>query len=227
MMRYDRQLEGEMALLYGTPSPMTEAVASCFRVHGAQVLETDKVPDEGFDSMIGKPVDILVTFIGGVGYGFAWETEEHELRGLLDSSLIGSLSCVKAVLPGMKDRGRGAMVHVMPQYARQTVPGVSMTAAAASGMGALSRSIALEYGKFDIRSNCLLYGPGFLSGPEGQVVTGAQLLEEPVDMDEIADVALYLSGGMSRHVTGEMLAVDGGAGIIAHNQLFVRGGWFE
>ena len=85
-------------------------------------------------------------------------------------------------------------------------------------MHALSKSIAMDYCKFDIRSNCLVYGASFLDGAQGGW-EDTQPISRRGAAEEIAGAALYLASDMSKHVTGETLMADGGATLNAHKQI--------
>lgn len=229
-MRFEQQLEGQHGVLLGIRSPIGQAIRDTFTQHGATLLCLDsRLPQADLNRLIkadGRPFSRLVTVFQDEAYGLVPDLAEQAFTTCLAWNLEAVHTCVQAVLPFMKAQEAGSMVHLLPAYASWTVPGCGATAAAAAGVTALSRAVAMEFGKFFIRSNCLLAGPGFFPTPEGEPVRNGQLPADPVDAAELADAALFLCGSLSGHITGEWLPVDGGAGVIAHQQLYQRGGWF-
>ena len=239
-MRYDQLLEGRNALIAGEPGPLRQAVAALFLFHGAGVALLGGPESEGLDcrhfaadlgdtgavsaackaatEYLGN-ADVLVNLFTTHRPALAHECEDEAVLDALRRGPQAALLCAQQVLPGMMERRHGAIVNILPVYERYTVPGVSATAGAAGGLKSLSLSIAMDYCRFDIRSNCILYSASFLDGAQEE---GRWANTQPIhrrgEPAEIAAAALYLASDMSKHVTGEVLLADGGATIIAHKQ---------
>lgn len=147
------------------------------------------------------------------------ESEWDDFFGVdLKAAWLGS----KQVLPAMKEAGRGSIVNVSSLHAFATLEGFFPYAAAKSGLLGLTRSLALDYGTYGIRVNCV--APGFVrtrlvqqsidrapdtEEAERNMIAGVALkrIGEPA---EIARVVCFLASDDASYVTGASLLVDGG-----------------
>ncbi|MEZ5166757.1 MAG: SDR family oxidoreductase [Acidimicrobiales bacterium] len=107
------------------------------------------------------------------------------------------------------------MVNVISVGAFQFARGVSMYAAMKAAMLSVTRSFAGELAGDGIRVNALAPGPvdTDMTRNLGEGAAGARagtLLGRPADPDEMVGPALYLAGGASSYMTGQVLVVDGG-----------------
>jgi NAD(P)-dependent dehydrogenase (short-subunit alcohol dehydrogenase family) len=128
----------------------------------------------------------------------------------------------KHVLPYMKRARRGAIVNVSSLHGFATLAGFFPYAAAKSGLLGLTRSLALDYGRYGIRVNAV--APGFVRtrlvqeridrAPDGaaaeEAMVGAVALGRIGDPLEIARVVRFLASDEASYVTGASLLVDGG-----------------
>jgi len=139
----------------------------------------------------------------------------------LDIDLKGMLRVIRPAVPGMQQRGRGAIVCL------SSIMGVAYGwdehvhySAAKAGVVGLVRGLAVELAKSGIRVNGI--APGYIRtaqllseehslGPAGADAAGAIIPMGRVGQpDDIADVALFLASHAARYITGQVLAVDGG-----------------
>jgi NAD(P)-dependent dehydrogenase (short-subunit alcohol dehydrogenase family) len=136
--------------------------------------------------------------------------------------LKSSWLCAKHVLPYMKQAGKGAIVNVSSLHGFVTLEGFFPYAAAKSGLIGLTRSLALDYGRYGIRVNAV--APGFVdtrlvresiersddpTDAERRMVAGVALgrIGSP---EEIANTVRFLVSDEASYVTGASLVVDGG-----------------
>jgi NAD(P)-dependent dehydrogenase (short-subunit alcohol dehydrogenase family) len=150
------------------------------------------------------------------------DTTDERWDAVLDLDLKAPFRICRAVVPGMMQRGGGAIVNVGSYAAIRGNHGPSYTAAKA-GLTGLSRSIAVAYAKHGIRCNVLDPGGvrteiGTHSGgeyhPQGIAMFSDIVTGFPVpwicDPEDIAPTALFLCSDDARHVNGAVVAVDGG-----------------
>ncbi|MBS1889207.1 MAG: SDR family oxidoreductase [Actinobacteria bacterium] len=175
-------------------------------------------------------VDVLAANVGWNQPGFFLDYEPEIWPKIIDVNLSSCMSCVRALLPGMMERRRGAIVATTSMAAfgeaRQSV-----YAAAKAGLVGFARSVAKEYGRYGVRANLVAPGlviPGDDSGlgsdsmwqhqkdlmNDEQVdyvrkLTPVRRLSEPRD---IADAVLFLASDRARQVTGQTVSVAGGFG---------------
>ncbi|MCC8928860.1 SDR family NAD(P)-dependent oxidoreductase [Rhodococcus sp. I2R] len=141
------------------------------------------------------PVDVLVNN-GGVGQiGAAEEVDDAGLRNMLEQHLLGPAALTRAVLPGMRQRGRGTIVQVSSQGGRISFPGAGSYSAGKFALEGWSEALAGEVAPFGIR--VLVVEPSrFRTG-----FNGADVLQVAAPIDAYADMLSALRA--------DMLAVDG------------------
>jgi 3-oxoacyl-[acyl-carrier protein] reductase len=103
------------------------------------------------------PVDVLVAFAGGFGaYTPAQDITEEEWHAVIDSNLTSTFLTVKAFLPGMIERRRGAVVTMASNAARFLDSTLTASyAAAKAGIAMFTRHVAREVGPHGVRANCV------------------------------------------------------------------------
>jgi NAD(P)-dependent dehydrogenase (short-subunit alcohol dehydrogenase family) len=103
-------------------------------------------------------IDVLVNNAGRGQVGAAEETTEDELRALFDLHVHGPAALVRAVLPGMRERGAGAIVQMSSFGGQVAYPGFSAYCATKFALEGYSEALAAEVGPLGIR--VLLVEPG-------------------------------------------------------------------
>jgi NAD(P)-dependent dehydrogenase (short-subunit alcohol dehydrogenase family) len=135
---------------------------------------------------------------------------------VFDVDLRGPVFLVQAALPQLKASSAASVINMSSIGAFTFSAGVSMYAAAKAGLQAFTRSMAAAYAPFDIRVNALC--PGSVdtdmtrsAGPESMAHMAASCLQNRIaDPDEMVGPALFLAGGASSYMTGQVLICDGG-----------------
>lgn len=134
-------------------------------------------------------------------------------------TLSGPWLGAKHCIPEMIKAGGGAIVFVSTVNATITNPHFGLYGAAKGGLNALTRSIAVDYGRAGIRCNAV--APGEIVGERRAEVLANDPLEEQMVRDcyplgrygtpeEIANVNLFLASDEASFVTGIVLTADGG-----------------
>jgi NAD(P)-dependent dehydrogenase (short-subunit alcohol dehydrogenase family) len=124
----------------------------------------------------------------------------------------------QAVLPGMREVGRGSIVTLGSTSWMKGAAGLIAYATAKSAITGFTRSLARELGTLGIRVNAV--APGWVlterqlsvwSTPEKrQANLQQQALKHEISSSDIADAVLFLASDSSRSITGQQLVVDGG-----------------
>jgi NAD(P)-dependent dehydrogenase (short-subunit alcohol dehydrogenase family) len=163
------------------------------------------------------PVDILVN---NAGQNFPLNPitaiSLPEWRAMFRDNIDSTFLCTRAVVPGMRDRGHGAIVNIGSISASNPASDHSHYNSAKAAVLVFTRSCAQELGPFGIRVNSV--SPGLIhkdgieeAWPEGverwQSRAPLRRLGEP---DDIADACLFLASPAARWITGHNLVVDGG-----------------
>jgi NAD(P)-dependent dehydrogenase (short-subunit alcohol dehydrogenase family) len=142
--------------------------------------------------------------------------------------LYGTLNCTRAVLPGMIDRRHGKVINIVTDAARVGQERQCNYAAAKGGVIAFTKSIAKEVGRHNINVNAV--SPGATNSPmrvemlrqlRGEIgeqkaaereerVKRAYALRRLGEPDDVANAVVYLASEAARHITGQILSVNGG-----------------
>ena len=126
--------------------------------------------------------------------------------------------CTQAVLPGMKQRGQGAILNFgsISWHIPHAQLHLYMTAKA--GIEGMTRALAREVGKYGIRANTVI--PGAVRTPRQQAlwhnpeeearILAGQCMPERVEMQDVAALTLFLASNNARHCSGREYFVDAG-----------------
>jgi len=215
-----------------------EATAAAIRDEGgsATFVQADVSDPEQFKSLIDRAaevtgrLDILVNN-AGVGDGRnAEETTVEAFNRVLSVNLAGPFYGAKFAIPHMRVQGGGAIINVASVYGVIGAPGVTAYAASKGGLIMLTKQMAVDYARENIRINAIC--PGFvdtdLGGrraamPPDERARSQALREEraalqPVGRqaqpDEMAGLALYLASDEAGFMHGAIITIDGGATVL-------------
>jgi NAD(P)-dependent dehydrogenase (short-subunit alcohol dehydrogenase family) len=164
-------------------------------------------------------VDVLVNCAGIAAPAILLHETGDDLWGdVIETNLAGVFRMVRAALPEMMERRRGVIVNVASVAGLVALPRSAAYGIAKSGVVALTRSVAVEYGPFGIRCNCVCPGAvltpmteRWLSDPararDSAEANPARRIARPA---EIAHQIVHLASDDSSFVNGAVLVADGG-----------------
>jgi NAD(P)-dependent dehydrogenase (short-subunit alcohol dehydrogenase family) len=168
------------------------------------------------------PVSGLVNNAGRASYADPVEMTEEQWEDVFSVDLKSAWLVAREVLPGMIAAKHGSIVNIASLHADMTYPGSFPYAAAKSGLVGLTRSMALEVGKHQIRVNAL--SPGYIETylvkeffERGDPAMRQRVLDvhplgrmgKPMDM---ANIVAFLLSDEAAFVTGANWRADGGLG---------------
>jgi 2-hydroxycyclohexanecarboxyl-CoA dehydrogenase len=171
-------------------------------------------------------IDILVNNAGTDDFGFFADMTPERWERLVAINLFGVFNCTLAALAGMQDAGYGRIVNIASEAGRVGSKGSAVYSAAKGGVIAFTKTIAREGARFGITANGIAPGPietpllmqALELGEIGEKIVenmkaGTQLrrLGSP---DEVAAAVAFLSSDDSSYMTGEILGVSGGMGMV-------------
>jgi 2-hydroxycyclohexanecarboxyl-CoA dehydrogenase len=172
------------------------------------------------------PLAILVNNAGTDEFGFFNVTTPEQWKKVIDVNLYGVLNCTHAALPGMQEAKYGRMVNIASEAGRVGSKGSAVYSAAKGGVIAFTKVMAREGARFGINANAIAPGPietpllmqALEFGEIGRKIienmkAGTQLgrMGSP---DEVAAAAAFLASEDASYVTGEILGVSGGMGMV-------------
>lgn len=165
-------------------------------------------------------IDTLVCSTGIVRSGNVLEMSLDEWQRVLDVNLTGPFLSCKSVLPLMVEQRFGSIVLVSSHFGLVGAPGLAAYCASKGGLIQLSKSIALDFGKYGIRANCLCPGmmqTRMLKDIVSQVGRSQDWMETmrnlPIPMaspEMVANAILFLASDESAAITGSVITADSG-----------------
>ena len=174
------------------------------------------------------PVDILINNAGFSDHPTLMRTDPKGWQADMNGNLNGAYNCAHAVLPGMQQKRSGSIIAVGSVNGLSAL-GDPAYSAAKAGMISLTKALALEYGRYGIRSNIVL--PATVRTPlwDSRAKKNPEVLArlvrwyplgrivEPID---VARVIGFLASDAAAAVTGIALPVD--CGLTAGNIVMAR-----
>lgn len=241
--------KGKVVAVTGAAGGIGQAVCRYFASEGAAIAAIDKketvtafadelrregvkvaqaVADIGDAASVAKafahlvaglgPVDILINNAGYSDHPTLARTDPKGWQADMNGNLNGAFNCAHAVLPGMQEKRQGSIIAVGSVNGLSAL-GDPAYSAAKAGMISLTRSLALEYGRYGIRSNIVL--PATVRTPlwDARAKKDPKVLAtltrwyplgrivEPID---VAKAIGFLASDAAAAITGVALPVDCG-----------------
>ncbi|HEX7676876.1 MAG TPA: SDR family oxidoreductase, partial [Thermoanaerobaculia bacterium] len=150
------------------------------------------------------------------------KTSREGFKTAHDISAYSLVGLTRAALPLFEKAGRGAVLAMTYYGAEKVVEGYNLMGVAKASLEASVRYLAANLGPKNVRVNAISAGPvntlaaRGIKGFTGMLKHHAERapLRRNVELEEIANAALFLLSSMSTGITGEVLFVDGGYNII-------------
>ncbi|MEA2777221.1 MAG: 2-keto-3-deoxy-L-fuconate dehydrogenase [Acetobacteraceae bacterium] len=194
------------------------------RTLALNVLDAAAITDA---ASVAGPVDILFNCAGVVHQGTILDATEAEWSFAFDLNCRSMFRTMQAFLPGMLGRGRGTIINMASVASSlKGVPNRFIYSASKAAVIGMTRSVATDYVARGIRCNCLC--PGTVETPSlderiaanaaaaGSIdaARAAFVARQPMGRlgtpEEIAALAVYLSGDDAQFITGQAVVIDGG-----------------
>jgi 2-keto-3-deoxy-L-fuconate dehydrogenase len=246
------RLQGKLALITAAGQGIGRAIAEAFIAEGASVIATD-VEEKKLDGLSSRArlkldvrsneaveglvkkikadfgaIDVLVNCAGYVHHGSVLDCSERDWDFSFDLNVKSMHRTMKAVLPGMLEKGSGTIVNISSAVSCiRGVPDRYAYGATKAAVIGLTKAVAADFIKRGIRANAIC--PGTIESPslEERIRAQAQATgKSPAEIErafverqpmgrlgrpsEVAALAVFLASDEASYITGQAHLVDGG-----------------
>lgn len=233
-------LKNRVAWVVGASGAIGQAIARDLATAGARVVATGRneavLKSLGFETervdlsdrasvdataqrILGREgrIDILVNSAALPIVGDFLELGDEQWLSVLQAKGMGYMRTMRAVVPGMLERGSGAIVNISGRGGHQPNSPSHLPGSSANAMvNLLTRGLANLYGPRGIRVNAVAPGPVRSARYDTIAAANARLGQPPPSQpvatpEQIASIVRFLASDQSSHLNGSILQADGGA----------------
>jgi len=205
-----------VAIVAGAGGELGRATAEKLAAAGLTVAGVDRnqealkeLPDgigrEAADP--ADPAEVLVNTIGTYRLGEALTATPEDLRLMIDVNVGAALRLTQAVVPYLRDRGSGSVVHVAARPGLEPAAGMAAYAVSKAALVHLTRVLDLELRPLGIRVNAV--APALIVNAKNRPYLTADLLAHAVAPGAIADIIVYLVSDAAAPVSGAIVPAYG------------------
>lgn len=161
-------------------------------------------------------IDILVNNAGINRDGVIWKMTEEQWDSVINVNLKGYFNYIRAVSPYFREQKSGKIVNISSINGIRGKFGQANYSASKAGIIGLTKTVAKELGKYNVNVNCV--APGLIETEmmrnADTSVKEAALTEITIcrlgQPEDVANTVAFLCSELARHITGEIIKVDGG-----------------
>ncbi len=192
--------------------------------YSAYALHTDVCDQQSiktaFEKILNRyqRIDCLVNSTSVSAFGSFLDLSDETWLEVIETKLLGYMRTMRTVLPQMKAQGSGAIVNISGRSARQPTTTHLPGACANAAINVLDKGLADAMSDYGVRINTISPGPivserfeklqSMTAGVTGQKV---QQFKQAGTPEDVANATVWLLSDQAKHITGTVMAVDGGA----------------
>jgi len=177
--------------------------------------EIESFVNKANDTLGGK-IDVLINNAGITRDNLSIRMKDDEWQKVIDINLTSTFLLSKNSIKKMLKSKKGKIINITSVVGHTGNIGQANYTASKAGVVAMSKSLALEYGKKNINVNCI--SPGFITTDMTDKINDdyKEILKSRIPLDrfgspnDIANAVIFLSSELSDYITGETLHVNGG-----------------
>ena len=171
---------------------------------------------EECNKILSNKIDVLINNAGITLDNLSIRMKEEEWKKVIDINLSSTFLITKNVIKKMLKSKKGKIINITSVVGHTGNIGQVNYAASKAGIIAMSKSLALEYGKKNIKVNCV--SPGFIKSEMTDKISDehTELLKSRISLnkfgnpEDVANTIAFLSSNLSDYITGETIHVNGG-----------------
>ena len=175
----------------------------------------EKFIDECNNQLENK-IDVLINNAGITSDNLTIRMKDEEWNKVLDLNLTATFMITKFAIKKMLKNKNGKIINITSIVGHTGNVGQANYSASKAGLIGMSKSLALEYGKKNIKVNCV--SPGFIKSEMTDKINEdyKKKMEDKISLgkfgvpDDVANVVSFLSSELSDYITGETIHVNGG-----------------
>jgi len=175
----------------------------------------EKFIDECNNQLENK-IDVLINNAGITSDNLTIRMKDEEWNKVLDLNLTATFMITKFAIKKMLKNKNGKIINITSIVGHTGNVGQANYSASKAGLIGMSKSLALEYGKKNIKVNCV--SPGFIKSEMTDKINEdyKKNMEDKISLgkfgvpDDVANVVSFLSSELSDYITGETIHVNGG-----------------
>ena len=161
-------------------------------------------------------IDILINNAGITKDNLSIRMSEDEWNKVININLTSTFLLCKNTIKKMLKNKNGKIINITSVVGHTGNAGQANYAAAKAGLVGMSKSLALEYGKKNIKINCI--SPGFIKSEMTEKINDnfKEMMKQKISLerfglpDDVANAVVFLTSSLSDYITGETIHVNGG-----------------
>ena len=212
---------GSNVLATGTNEEKLKNIKEKFK--NIETLKFDISDHNGIDNFVedcskifSNKIDILINNAGITQDNLSIRMKDEEWKKVIDINLTSTFLITKNVIKKMLKSKNGKIINITSVVGHSGNIGQANYAASKAAIVGMSKSLALEYGKKNIRVNCV--SPGFIMSDMTDKISEdhTNLLKSRISLnkfgnpEDVANTVVFLSSNLSDYITGETIHVNGG-----------------
>ena len=166
--------------------------------------------------IFNNKIDILINNAGVTQDNLTIRMKNEEWDKVINTNLSATFFLSKNAIKKMLKNKNGKIINITSVVGHTGNIGQANYAASKAGIIGMSKSLALEYGKKNIKINCI--SPGFIKSEMTDKISESfkKNLEEKISLErlgapeDVANAVVFLASGLSDYITGETIHVNGG-----------------
>lgn len=219
---------GSNLVITGRRKEVIQDASEELKAHGVDVLpipcdvrDPEQV-EEMANRAIGlfKKIDILINNAAGNFISPTENLSSNAFKTVVDIVLNGTFHCTQSFGKHMRKMKKGVILNIVTTYAWTGSGYVVPSACAKAGVLAMTRSLAVEWAKYGIRTNAIAPGPFPTKGAWSRLAPPGLGIEKKMknriplkrmgEHIELADLATFLISDQASYINGDVVTIDGG-----------------